>query len=124
MSEIDLSHRADLVLAARSADERRRFHLAEAEKYERARDEIRDELAREMGDAEVGLVNGKPVITKKESMQFAVAKFREAHPDIFEAYKRLKVVDDLDKAKLKAELPEVFAEFAVTRWTLNPEALG
>lgn len=123
MSEIDLTEAAALVEQEYALDQTRRFHKAEAEKYERARDEVRKDLARLMGVHDVALVNGKPVLRRTLSKQFAHSRFRDAHPDIFDEYKTPHLEYVLDMDRLRKELPDLVAQFSTERWTNNSEVL-
>lgn len=121
MSEIDLTGSASLIEAEHAADQARRFHKAEAEKYERVRDECRAELRRRMGVHTVALVNGKEVLKRTMSKQFADARFRAAHPDIWDEYKTPHLEYVLDMDNLRKDLPDLVAEFSTERWTNNWE---
>lgn len=123
MSEIDLSGSADLVMAEKAASEAMRFHKAEAAKYERVRDECREELGRRMGVHDVALVNGKEVLRRTLSKQFAHSRFRTSHPDIWEEYKVPHLEYVLDMDRLRDELPDLVAQFSTERWTNNAEVL-
>jgi uncharacterized protein YabN with tetrapyrrole methylase and pyrophosphatase domain len=123
MTEIDLGAFASLVQAEKSADDSRRFHEAEAKQYERVRDQIREQLAKVMGNAEVGIINGKEVLKKTSSKSFAWARFRDENPDIAPEYTVSKLVDEIDKERLAKELPNLYARYCTTRWTNNSEVL-
>lgn len=125
MSERDLTAFSQLVLAEKAADDSRKFHEAEAKRYERARDEIREQLDLLMGnDPEVvGLVNGKDVLKRTKSKQFAWARFREEMPDIYAEYKIVEIKDGVDTDRLEKELPDVYARFCSNRWTNNSGVL-
>lgn len=123
-SEVDLTPFEHLIQAERNADEARRFHEAEAAKYERARDEIREQIGKLMGFHNVALVNGKEVMKKTTSKQFAKARFRTEFPDMFEEYKVRKMTFEVDTERLAAEQPQVYARFCTTRWTNSSEVLG
>ena len=119
MSEIDLSNFRMLVEAEANADTARRFHLAEAKKYERVRDQCREQLEKVMGVCEVGLIDGKEVLGRKLSEQFAPARFRTEHPDIAEDYIVQKITDELDVDRLRKDLPDLAAQYFTTKWTNN-----
>jgi hypothetical protein len=123
MSEIDLSAYAQLVQAEKSADESRRYHEAEAKQYERVRDQIREQLARVMGTAELGIINGKEVLKRTTSEQFAWARFRTENPDIAAEYIVPKLVEEVDKKRLASELPDLYHRYCTVRWTNNSEVL-
>lgn len=123
MSEIDLTEKADLIEQEYAADQARRFHEAEAEKYERVRDQVRAELRRLMGTHEIALVHGKEVLKRTLSKQFADARFRKAHPDIWEDYKTPRLKYELDMDRLRKDLPDLVAQFSTERWTNNSEVL-
>lgn len=121
--QVDLSHYESLVVAEDNADTARRFHESEAKKYTRVRDEIREQLDLLMGDAEVGLVNGKDVLRRTKSKQFAWAKFRDELPDIYAEYKVVRLAEEVDTDRLAKELPDVYARFCSSRWTNNAGVL-
>jgi hypothetical protein len=122
-SEVDLSAFAQVIQAERAADEARRFHEAEAKRYERVRDECRDQLGRLMGDASVALVHGKDVLKRTQSDQFAWARFRKEHPELAAQYTVPKLTDEIDKARLAKELPDLYASYCTIRWTNSSEVL-
>lgn len=123
MSEIDLTANADLIEAEYAATQAMRFHKAEADKYERVRDHARDELRRLMGVHNTALVNGKEVLKRTLSRQFADARFRTAHPDIWEDYAVPHLKYELNMDKLRKDLPDLVAQFSTERWTNNSEVL-
>ena len=121
----DLTPYKPLILAEKQADDNRRYHEAEAKANERARDEIRRQLDMLMGDGEevVGLVNGKSVLKRTKSRQFAWARFRDELPDIYDEYKTTKLAEEVDTDRLAKELPDVYTRFCSSRWTNNAEVL-
>lgn len=121
--EKDLTAFAQLVQAEKSADDARRFHEAEAKRYERARDEIRQQLAILMGAASVALVNGKEVLKKTTSGQFAWRRFVDENPDVAKDYIVPKLVDEVDKDRLAKELPDLYERYCTVRWTNNAQVL-
>lgn len=123
-SEVDLTAFEHLIQAERNADEARRFHEAEAAKYRRARDEIREQIGKLMGLHNVALVNGKEAMRKTSSKQFAEARFREEFPDFYNEYKVRKSTWKVDTERLADELPQIYARFTTTRWTNSSEVLG
>lgn len=123
MSERDLTRFAELVQAERAADDSRRYHESEAKGYERVRDTIREQLAAVMGDADVGLINGREVLKKTVSKQFAWSRFASENPDIAKEYTIPKLVDEIDKDRLAKELPDLYARYCSIRWTNNSEVL-
>lgn len=116
MTEVDLTPYRDLVKAERDADEMRRHHEAEAKKYTRARDQVRHTLELIFGNAEEGVLDGKVVLRRKESLQFASARFAIEHPDLAKQFEvpQLKYVIDQDNLR-KAE-PDLYASYLTTRW--------
>jgi hypothetical protein len=121
--EVDLTAYVELIEAEKAADDARRYHEAEASKYERVRDARRAELERVMGIHSIGLVSGVPVIRKTLSKQFAPAKFRTKYPDLYRSYLAPKIEYGLDMDKLREELPDIVAEFSSLRWTNGSEVL-
>jgi hypothetical protein len=121
--EADLSEWATLVEEEFTADQARRFHEAEAKKYERVRDRARAQLSEKMGDAAIGVINGKPVLKRTTSKQFAHARFRERYPDLYSDYLVPKLEYVLDMDKLRTELPRLVEEFSSVRWTNTSEVL-
>lgn len=123
MTDKDLTAFESLIRAERAADDARRYHESEARGAERVRDEIRRQLAALMGNAEVGLVNGREVLRKTTSEQFAWARFAKENPGIAAEYTVKKLVDEIDKQRLHDELPDLYAQYCTTRWTNNSEVL-
>lgn len=116
-NEIDLTLYQSLIEAEARADDQRRIHEAEAKRYERVRNEVREQIAKLMGDATVALANGKEVLKRTPSKQFAWARFREENPAMWEEYKVPKLGYEVDTDRLRAELPEVYERYSGTRWT-------
>jgi hypothetical protein len=122
-TEIDLSTYAYLVQAEKAADNARRFHEAEAKRYARVRDECREQIGKKMGNANVALVNGKEVLRKTTSDQFAWRRFIDENPGIASDYIVAKLTDEVDKERLARELPDLYAQYCTLRWTNNSEVL-
>lgn len=119
MTEVDMTQFAHLIEAEAKADAARRAAESEADKYERLRDDIRDQLAILMGKHDVALVDGKEVLKRTVSKQFASARFRDENPDAYEEYKVAELKYTVDTAKLREDLPEVYQRYVTTRWTNN-----
>lgn len=118
---VDLSIYEVLIVAEGNADTARKYHEAEAKKNARARDEIREQIDLLLGDGDevVALVNGKEVLKRTKSKQFAWARFRDELPDIYSEYKVTKLAEEVDTDRLAKELPDVYARFCSNRWTNN-----
>ncbi len=123
MEEKDLTAWAHLVQAARSARESRRYYESEAAKYKRVEDECNEQLGKLMGDAKVGIVNGKEVLKRTVTDQFAWARFRAENPAVAADYLVPKLTDEIDKEKLKSDLPDLYERYCTVRWTNNAEVL-
>ena len=115
-TEVDLTHVRDLVKAERDADAMRQHHEAAAKDATRARDQIRAALAKVFGDADEGVIDGKVVLRKTDTEQFAHARFAKDYPDLAKQFEvpKLKYVIDTDNLR-KAD-PELFAKYATSRW--------
>lgn len=124
MSTIDLAQHQSLLVEIAEADRARRFHESEAAKYARIRDEGRKELAKIMGLHEVGMIDGKDVVKRTLTGQFAYARFEKLYPEIASEYKVPKLEYHLDMDRLRQDLPQLVAEMSTTRWTIDVEALG
>ena len=120
-NHVDLSFYKALVVAEDNADTARRFHEAEAKKYGRVRDEIREQLDQLLGDGDevVALVNGKETLRRTKSKQFAWARFRDEMPHLYADYKTTRLAEEVDTDRLAKELPDVYARFCSNRWTNN-----
>lgn len=117
MSEISLDALRGLVLSEHRADAARRRAELEAKKYTRLRDEIRAVIAAKMGDATEGTIDGKIAMRRTESAQFADARFRKDHPDMYEEVKVPKLVYEVDLDKLKEIDESIVAQYSTVRWT-------
>lgn len=116
-NELDLDQVEELVAAEARADQARIKAEKEAEGFKRVRDTIREQLARLMGDHEVGLIRNQEVLRRVSSNQFAHARFRDENPDLYEQVKTVEIKDVVDREKLAAIAPEVYAKYLGTRWT-------
>lgn len=103
-------------------DKLKRHHEAEAAKCERVRNQIREAIAFEMGDADVGVHEGRVVIRKVDTSQFAKARFAKAYPDIWEEVKVPKLSYGVDVDKLKAIDEDLYKEFCTRRWYNETDA--
>lgn len=124
MSTIDLTQHQYLLVEIAEADRTRRFHEAEAAKHRRIRDEGRERLARIMGMHEMGMIDGKEVVKRTTTAQFAYAQFEKLYPEIAAEYKVPKLEYVLNMDKLRADLPQLVAEMSTVRWTIDTEVLG
>jgi hypothetical protein len=97
-------------------DKLRRHHEYEAARCTRVRDQIREAIASEMGEADVGVYEGQVVIRKVDTSQFAKARFAKQYPDIWEEVKVPKLTYGVDVEKLKEIDPALYQEFCTRRW--------
>jgi len=72
---------------------------------------------------ERGTVNGVDVLSHKPISTFRGSEFAKARPDLAEQYTRGAWVKQLDTVALKAELPEVYAQYLATQLRPNFKAL-
>jgi hypothetical protein len=83
-------------------------------KFWRARLEaIQEELTKAMGDAEVGLIDGKPAIYYKKKNAFRGKDFAALYPDTYRLFTRDVVHKEFDLEWFKKVRPEQFEEFKV-----------
>lgn len=117
MTEKELSPAA-MALVAKEAelDAKRRALEAETASIIRVRDQIRDAIAYEMGDADTGIFQGQIVMRKVATAQFAKAQFAKAHPTIWDEVKVPKLTYDVDTDKLKEIDEDLYNQFRTTRW--------
>lgn len=67
-------------------------------------DTLKAGIVARLGDAEVGLLDGREVVTYKAREQFRHAQFAKDHPDLAALFMQQKAIDVLDwKALLRAE---------------------
>lgn len=69
----------------------------------------KNEIRAMLGDHEIGLVDGRPVMTWKRNGTFSAKRFREECPELAEKYTRL--VEELDMEALKAGDPAVYRQY-------------
>lgn len=116
-TEIDLNNHRDLVKAYTEAVAMRRKYEAEAAKYAKAAKDIADKaLSKIFGDATDGYLDGKLVLRRRETTQFAYAQFTKEHPGLAKQFEeaQLKYVVNVDALE-KAE-PELYKKYLTTRW--------
>lgn len=117
MTEVDITAIRSLVEAEAKANAMLRKLKSEQDKMTRVRDQIRAQIARVMGDNEVGLVDGAAVLKRTQSSQFATAKFRDENPDLYDMVKTFEMTEKVDKDKLAQVAPEVYGKYLTWRWT-------
>lgn len=66
------------------------------------------------GDRDIITLNGAEVATNAVSGAFKVAKFREEHPAIYQAYLTKKTVDAFDEQAFKEHNPQLWNDFRST----------
>ena len=121
MSEAYLTQIKPMLEAMARADLRLRQLRAEKEKIERAREQIRTQVARLMGNHTVGLVDGVAVLKRTTSKQFATARFREENPDLYDLVKTYEMTETVDQDKLKQMAPQIHEQYLTVRWTNSLE---
>lgn len=117
MSEADLTQIKAMLQAEARATKELRASKAYQDKLTRARDQLRDQIARLMGSHDVGIVDGTSVLKRTVSQQFAKARFREENPDLYDAVKTYEMTEVIDVDKLKEMAPNVYQEYLTVRWT-------
>lgn len=116
MTEKNLDVIKPLVLAHAKARATKKWHEAEAARNDRVAKEIEEQIAKVLGDADTGIIDNAVAIRRVPTSQFAIAQFRSKYPDLYEEVRVPVIKDDVDKDKLKQIAPEVYGEFATTRW--------
>lgn len=81
--------------------------------WEKRRDRIKAELAEIMGSAEIGTVNGEPVLFYAPVERFRTREFARQYPDFYRLYQRDITKKLFDPDWLKDERPDLYKEFQV-----------
>jgi hypothetical protein len=81
-----------------------RKNLAQWEAYAK---ELEREIARAMGNATSGVIDGRQVVAYEPREQFAHARFIKDHPELAEVFMRVAVKQELDWQSLLAAEPEI-----------------
>lgn len=87
---------------------------AEIKRLTEARNLLDKHIQQEMGAAEVATIGGRPAFTYKHTGTFESKRFATEQPALLERYTVL--VPELDKDKLAAECPEVYAAYRGRRF--------
>lgn len=115
--EVDLGNHRDLVKAHAAAIAKRKFHEAEAAKYDKvAKDIAAKALSKVFGDATEGYLDGRLVLRRVETSQFASARFAKEHPDLAKQFETAEVVYKIDVDNLEKAEPDLFKSYLTTRW--------
>lgn len=121
MSEADLTQIKVMLQAEARASAELRALDAQKDKLTRAREQLREQIARLMGSHTVGLVNGTAVLKRTTSKQFAKARFRDENPDLYDLVKTYEMTEVVDQDKLREMAPEVYQQYLTVRWTNSIE---
>lgn len=121
-TEIDLKNHRDLVKAYFNAKELQRFHEGEAEKYAKAARDIADRaLAKVFGDATDGYLDGKLVLRRRQTTQFASARFAKDYPDLAKEFEEAELKYVIDTGALELAEPDLYKKYLTTRWYDTPD---
>jgi len=122
VNEIDLTLYKSLVEQEKVADLARIRAEKDAEAAKRVRDQIREQLEKLMGPGDgEALVDGVSMLKKTVSGQFAHARFKTNHPDLYDQVKTYDYVEKADTEQLRIIAPDIYAQYLTTRWTNSIE---
>ncbi len=88
----------------------------EAAKWAEAAEVLKKRIQAEMADATEATITGKPVFSWRHTGQFAEKRFAKDHPDLAVKYTRPVTRDELDRAALEAEQPDLFTTYRARRF--------
>ena len=74
---------------------------------------VQADIIRQLGDAEVGTVNGVEAVTYKPRAQFNSTAFKEKYPDLHHMYSRELTEFKFDADWLRTSRPDLYEEFQV-----------
>lgn len=77
------------------------------------RDKLAKEIAAAMGDAEVGTVNGEPVLTFKYVDRFRGKDFQTDYPDMYRLYTHEVTNTQFDLELFKQSRPDLWEKYKV-----------
>jgi len=122
VTEIDLTLYKSLLEQEKMADLARIRAEKDAERYARVRDELRAQLEKLMGPGDgEALVDGVSTLKKTVSAQFAHARFKKNHPDLYDQVKTYDYVEKADTEQLRIIAPDIYTQYLATRWTNSIE---
>lgn len=90
--------------------------------WSRRRDAIQAEIGEALGDATVGVIGNRIVVTRRRTEAFQGKEFAKKYPDLAKLYTREMSVEKLDVAWLKQAQPALWAEFQSRPWKNTFEA--
>lgn len=112
--ETDIDHlkdRMDRLTQARKDRDTLAAFIEMEERY------IKDELAK-LGATD-GRINGVVAVTYRPKNDYRFAEFREEYPEIYARYLEPTIVDQLNKAKLLADHPNLLAKFRSSAFSVK-----
>ena len=114
--EIDLTPYRDLVKAHEELNRMDRELDKEKERIRRAREDVRLALSLVFKGAEAGVLDGRVVLRRKVTTQFATARFAKEHPDKAKQFEMpvLKYTTNTDE--LRKVDPELYNSYLTVRW--------
>jgi putative phage-type endonuclease len=99
--------------------ERRRELKARIEADGEELAEVENQLRAALGATEVATIGGRPVYTWRQNGNFAVARFRDAEPELAAQYVRM--VPAVDTERLAADHPEIYRSYRARRLIVPSE---
>lgn len=85
--------------------------LDSIKQWEERRDALAAKIEEIMGDAEVGTVEGREVVTYARTDRFQGSRFKKDHPDLYEVYTDLVEVPQLNVKSIKLARPELYEQY-------------
>ena len=74
---------------------------------------VKDQISKIMGDATVGRVDGKEVLTYRWENRFRASDFRSAYPDTYRSFVHEVTTREFDVEWLKQLRPDLYDEYRV-----------
>lgn len=79
--------------------------------WKERREKVQAAIAKHLGDAEVGTVNGVEAVTYHYRQQFNSSEFKKKYPNLYHVYSREVTETKLDVEWLRTSRPDLYREF-------------
>lgn len=80
-------------------------------RWETERVKVREAIAKVMGDAEVGTVEGEEVLIFRAVNTFNGSGFKKDYPDLYKMYTRTMEVEKFDTAWFESSRPDLYEQY-------------
>lgn len=83
--------------------------------WEKIEADLKQQIAKLLGDAETATVNGELAFERKPVNQFNTTNFKREEPDMARFYTRTKQVEVIDVELIKTTAPDLFQRFQTVK---------